>query len=448
MKRGAWIAVIIGVAVALGWFGPWRSKEKPARYREVAVSRGAIESRVSATGTLNPVDQVEVGSQVSGTLARVNVDYNDRVRQGQVLAQIEPSLFRAALGEAEAAIERAKVQLADSERGLRRAGELKAQGLVSNTDLETAQAMVDSRRADLRQAEASAERARVNMAHTTITAPISGTVISRNIDVGQTVAASLQAPNLFTLARDLTEMELEARVDEADIGQVEEGMPVSFTVDAFPDRVFEGNVRQIRAEPITEAGVVSYVVVSRVPNRDQKLLPGMTANVTIVSASREDALKISNSALRFRPRDERRAGANGGGGTVAATGSGGGGMSGRTGQSGMSGRTRAGSAGAGGAGGKGGRAMRDEGPGRPATAYVLADSSGKKSLKLVPIRVGITDGTLTELLPGTLEEGAMVVIGQEEENGKRQTTNPFQPSGGMGGPRGGGTSGGRTGGGR
>lgn len=435
MKRGAWIAVGIGVAVAVGWFGPWRSKEKPTRYREAAVTRGSLESRVSATGTLNPVDQVEVGSQVSGTLARVNVDYNDRVRRGQVLAQIEPSLFRAALGEAEAAIEKSRVQLADAERGLKRVGELKIQGLVSNTEYETAQAMVDSRRAELRQAQASAERARVNMANTTITAPISGTVISRNIDVGQTVAASLQAPNLFTLARDLTEMELESRVDEADIGQVEEGMPVSFSVDAFPDRVFEGNVRQIRAAPITEAGVVSYVVVSRVPNRDQKLLPGMTANVTIVSASREEALKISNAALRFRPRDERRAGANGGGGRGT-------GMSGMTGQGG-GGRPGGGA----GAGGKGGRAMRDEGPGRAATAYVLADSSGKKSLKAVPIRVGITDGTLTELLPGALREGAMVVIGQEAENGKRQTTNPFQQTGG-GGPRGGGSGGGRTGGGR
>ncbi|HEU4724587.1 MAG TPA: efflux RND transporter periplasmic adaptor subunit, partial [Candidatus Eisenbacteria bacterium] len=347
MKRGAWIAVAIGVAVALGWFGPWRAKAKPARYREVAVSRGPIQSQVSATGTLNPVDQVEVGSQVSGTLARVNVDYNDRVRKGQVLAQIEPSLFRAALSEAEAAIEKAKVQLADSERALKRARDLKAQGLVSDTDLETAQAAVDSRRADLRQAEAGAERARVNMANTTITAPISGTVISRNIDVGQTVAASLQAPNLFTLARDLTEMELESRVDEADIGQVEDGMPISFTVDAYPDRVFEGHVRQIRAEPITEAGVVSYIVVSRVPNLDQKLLPGMTANVTIVSASRPDALKLPNAALRFRPRDERRAG---GGGGAMAMGGGRGGMGGGTG-----GGARMGGAGGGaGMGGRGG----------------------------------------------------------------------------------------------
>ncbi|HEY6572608.1 MAG TPA: efflux RND transporter periplasmic adaptor subunit, partial [Candidatus Eisenbacteria bacterium] len=220
MKRGAWIAIFIGVAVALGWFAPWKSKAKPAKYREAAVTRGSIASQVSATGTLNPVDQVEVGSQVSGTLARVNVDYNDRVRKGQVLAQIEPSLFRAALSEAEASIEKARVQLADAERGLKRAKELIAQGVISNTDLETAQATVDSRRADLRSSQASAERARVNMANTTITAPISGTVISRNIDVGQTVAASLQAPNLFTLARDLTEMELESRVDEADIGQV------------------------------------------------------------------------------------------------------------------------------------------------------------------------------------------------------------------------------------
>ncbi|HSQ58843.1 MAG TPA: efflux RND transporter periplasmic adaptor subunit, partial [Acidobacteriota bacterium] len=322
MKRAGWIAIAVGAAVALGWFGPWRSKAKPVKYREAAVSRGAIESRVSATGTLNPVDQVEVGSQVSGTLARVNVDYNDRVRQGQVLAQIEPSLFRATLAEAEAALERARVQLADSERGLKRARELRTQNLVSDTDLETAQAAVDSRKADVRQAQAAADRARVNMTNTTILAPISGTVISRNIDVGQTVAASLQAPTLFTLARDLTEMELEARVDEADIGMVEEGMPVTFSVDAFPERHFEGQVRQIRAEPIVEAGVVSYVVVSRVKNADGKLLPGMTANVTIVSASRADALKVPNAALRFRPRDERMAGGGGPGG--GGTGGGGG----------------------------------------------------------------------------------------------------------------------------
>jgi HlyD family secretion protein len=469
-KRGAWIAILIAMAVALGWFGPWRSKTKAARYREAAVTRGAIESRVSATGTLNPVDQVEVGSQVSGILSKVNVDFNDRVTKGQVLAQIEPSLFKADLGTAEAGIERARAQLADADRGLRRAKELKTQGLVADTDVETAQLTYDSRKADLSQAQASAQRARVNMQNTTIVAPISGTVISRAVDAGQTVAASLQAPNLFTLAKDLTEMELQSRVDEADIGQVDEGMPVSFTVDAFPDRIFEGIVRQIRAEPITESGVVSYVVVSRVPNRDQKLLPGMTANVTIVSASREDALKIPNAALRFKPKDERRAGANGGGAmTVGAGMTGRGAMTGRAGAdssaAGMSGRGRGGSTGGWGARGTHGRGGRQGGsadsssaggrpaftqrPGRPATIYVLADSSGKKALTPVRVRVGITDGTMTELLPGSLDEGAMVVIGQEEEPGKKQaTTNPFAPQGGPGGPRGGGTGGGRGGGGR
>ncbi|HET9950695.1 MAG TPA: efflux RND transporter periplasmic adaptor subunit [Candidatus Eisenbacteria bacterium] len=452
MKRGVWIAVVIAVAAAIGWFGPWRSKSKPIRYREAAVTRGAISSVVSATGTLNPVDQVEVGSQVSGTLAKVYVDYNDRVRQGQVLAQIEPSLFKAALSEAEAAIERAKAQLADGERGLRRAKELKTQGIVSDTDLETAQLTVDSRRADLRQAEASAERARVNMSNTTILAPISGTVIARNIDAGQTVAASLQAPNLFTLARDLTEMELEARVDEADIGQVEVGMPVSFTVDAFPDRVFEGHVRQIRAEPISEAGVVSYVVVSRVPNPDQKLLPGMTANVTIVSASRDDALKIPNAALRFRPREEQAARANGaaaagmGAGGGASAGMARGGTAARAEGAGRAANRGGGADSAGRKGGAAGRAMGEEKPGRPAVIYVLADSNGMKLPKRLPVRVGITDGTSTELLPGPLEEGAMVVIGQEEAGAKRQTTNPFQPAGGMGGRRGGSATSGRTGG--
>ena len=435
LKRGVWIAVVIGIAVAVGWFGPWRSKSKPARYRETAVTRGSIESRVSATGTLNPVDQVEVGSQVSGILAKVNVDFNDRVRQGQVLAQIEPSLFKAALGEAEAAIEGAKVQLADAERGLKRAKDLRAQGILSDTDLETAQSTADSRRAALNAAEASAQRARVNMQNTTIVAPISGTVISRAVDAGQTVAASLQAPNLFTLARDLTEMELQSRVDEADIGQVEDGMPVSFTVDAYPDRVFEGHVRQIRAEPITESGVVSYVVVSRVPNLDQKLLPGMTANVTIVSASRDDALRLPNAALRFKPRDVRQAGANGGGGMAAMTGGGA--------TAGRGGGRRGGSDDSSAAGG---RAMRAAAPGRPATVYVLADSGGTKKPSPLRVRVGITDGTSTELLPGSLQEGAMVVIGQEEDSSKKPTTNPFTPSGGMGGPPRGGASGGRGGG--
>jgi HlyD family secretion protein len=453
MKRGGWIAISIAIAVALGWFGPWRSKAKPPKYREAAVTRGEIESRVSATGTLNPVDQVQVGSQVSGTLSKVNVDYNDRVREGQVLAQIEPSLFRAAVNEAEAALERAKVQLADSERGLKRAKELVTQGLVSQTELETAQALVDSRRADVRQAEASALRSRVNLQNTTILAPISGTVIARTVDVGQTVAASLQAPQLFLLAKDLSEMELEARVDEADIGQVEEGMPVSFTVDAFPDRGFEGSVRQIRAEPIVESGVVSYVVVSRVRNPEQKLLPGMTANVTIVSASRPEALRVPNAALRFRPADERRA-ANGGG--AGGGGSGAAGSATTRGGAALAADGRAGrDAAAGGAGRRGGRgrddaagragggrdSLRQERPGRPATVYVLADSSGKKSPRAVRVRVGITDGTSTELFPGALEEGAMVVVGQEEAAGaRRQTTNPFTPQP-MGGPRGGGGGG-------
>jgi HlyD family secretion protein len=454
MKRGVWIVLLIGAAAAIGWFGPWRPKTKPAKYREAVVTRGAIESRVSATGTLNPVDQVEVGSQVSGILAKVYVDFNDRVRQGQVLAQIEPSLFKADLATAEAGIERAKAQLADAERALRRAQEMKTQGLIADSDLETAQVTVESRKADLSQAEASAQRARVNMQNTTIVAPISGTVISRAVDAGQTVAASLQAPNLFTLARDLTEMELQSRVDEADIGQVEEGMAVSFTVDAYPDRVFEGHVRQIRAEPITESGVVSYVVVSRVPNADQKLLPGMTANVTIVSASRDDALLLPNAALRFKPRGAP-SGANGGssmgagGGRPAAGGDGGptgraggtgGAAGGRPGGGAWQGRSRGAGQGGGADSAGGGRPAGERRPGRPATVYVFSDSSGTPTLTPLRVRVGITDGTMTELLPGRLEEGAKVVIGQEDDAGKPAAVNPFTPSRGMGG-RGGGRGG-------
>ena len=241
--KARWIVLVLAlVAGAVYFWGPFRSKAAPVKYREAAVTRGPIRSQVSATGTLNPVDQVEIGSQVSGTIQKVNVDYNSRVRAGQVLAQLDPAILKANRSQAEASVERARVALADAERTLRRARELKEQGLVSQVELDTAESGFESRRADLRQAQAQLELAQVNVANTTITSPIDGIVISRTADVGQTVAASLQAPKLFVIARDLTEMELEARVDEADIGQVALGQPVTFTVDSYPDLAFEGQV--------------------------------------------------------------------------------------------------------------------------------------------------------------------------------------------------------------
>ena len=431
--KARWIVLVLALtAGAVYFWGPFRSKAAPVKYREATVTRGPIRSQVSATGTLNPVDQVEIGSQVSGTIQKLYVDYNSRVRAGQILAQLDPAILKANRSQADASVERARVALADAERTLRRARELKEQGLVSQAELDTAESTFDSRRADLRQAQAQLELAQVNVANTTITSPIDGIVISRSVDVGQTVAASLQAPKLFVIARDLTEMELEARVDEADIGQVALGQDVTFTVDSYPDRLFEGRVLQVRAEPIAEAGVVSYTTLVRVPNKDSKLLPGMTANVTIVTASRDDALRVPNAALRFRPRandrdGEGRAGAGGNrAGAAAAT----------------AGEPR----GARRQGGRGGSAPADSSaerpaPGRASTVYQLAP--GGKAPEATHIRTGITDGTWTEVLSGPIQEGASVVVGETENSSRRAA--PANPLGGSPGGGGGGRGGGRRG---
>lgn len=436
------ILILVLVTGAVYVWGPFRSKATPLRYREAAVTRGPIQSQVSATGTLNPVDQVEIGSQVSGTIQRLYVDYNSRVKAGQLLAQLDPAILKANRSQAEASVERAKVALADAERTVRRSRELKEQGLISQVELDSAEAAFASRRADLRQADAQLELARVNVANTTITSPIDGIVISRSVDVGQTVAASLQAPKLFVIARDLKEMELEARVDEADIGQVALGQPVTFTVDSYPDREFEGQVLQVRAEPIAEAGVVSYVTLVRVPNRDGKLLPGMTANVTIVTASRDSALRVPNAALRFRPRVNEDDRAGGGGRAVAAP-------ERVPGQTRGEGRTEAragtqrGTGGGGeGRGGRRGGAGADSSaggrePGRTSTVYALAP--GAKAPEALRVRTGITDGTYTEILSGPLEEGAQVVVGEIDNAARRPAAaNPLGGSpAGMGGGRGG-----------
>jgi HlyD family secretion protein len=456
MKGRVVLALVLLAGAAALWFGVLRPKSTAVRYREAAVTRGEIDCRVSATGTLNPVDQVEIGSQVSGTIQRLYVDYNSQVKAGQVLAQIDPALFKANRSQAEANVEKAQVALEDAERTRNRTRDLMKQGLVAQSDVDAAETAYGSRRAELRQAQATLDLANVNLANTTITSPISGIVISRSIDVGQTVAASLQAPKLFVIARDLSEMELEAQVDEADIGQVAVGQPVSFTVDSYPDRTFEGHVLQVRAEPIEDSGVVSYVTVVRVPNPEGKLLPGMTANVTIITASREDVLRVPNAALRYKPKSAEpgatgRMAAGGAGGTVggrggtAAAASGGGPPdSARAGANGGASRGTGGAVGR----GRGAWTGRDrsagerpagagsggDGPaGRGSTIYVL--DPGTKAPSPVHIRTGITDGTVTEVLAGPVEEGTLVVIGELESNVR---TGPVPNPLGGATPRGGG----------
>jgi HlyD family secretion protein len=279
------------------------------------VQRADIISVVSATGTVNPINTVQVGSQVSGTVQHLYADFNDEVEKEQVIAQIDPAVFRAKLAEAEAnvksaeaGVEKAKVGVADAKREFDRQKNLFKKQLVAENLRDAARFAYDSARVEqqvkeaaLAQAQAAREREKVNLAYTTIYAPIDGVIISRDVDVGQTVAASLQAPTLFTIANDLTRMQVEAEVDESFIGQVREDMPVTFTVFAYPGRTFKGLVKQVRLHPTVDAGVVKYNSIIHVDNADLALKPGMTATVSIETDKRQQVLQVPPSALRFVP---------------------------------------------------------------------------------------------------------------------------------------------------
>jgi HlyD family secretion protein len=365
-----------------------------------------VES-VAATGTLEAVTTVQVGTQVSGTIRSLSADFNSRVRKGQVVAELEPSLLQAQVEQAEAnvtrlqaEVDRARVQVVDAQAKLQRAQDLSDQQLISRSDLETAattareaEAALKSAEAQVVQGRAALNQNRVSLGHTIITAPIDGIVISRNVDVGQTVAASTSAPTLFVIAQDLTQMRVNASVDESDIGQIHEGQDVTFRVDAYPNDVFHGVVSQVRLQPVTESNVVSYVTVIDVPNPELKLKPGMTANVTIEIARADNVLKVPASALRFRPTDEAFA-ALGQDLPKAASG-----------------------------------APTGRGPGsgaRPAGAgrvWVLADN------RLTPVRVqsGISDGASIAVVGGDLTEGAEVVTAMTAQSSSASSTGASSP---------------------
>ncbi|MEO6461738.1 MAG: efflux RND transporter periplasmic adaptor subunit, partial [Candidatus Eisenbacteria bacterium] len=296
------LAIVVVVAGALVWRSRASSGEK---YRTQPAERGSITLTVSATGTIQPVESVEVGSQVSGTIMRLGADFNDQVRKGQVLAQLEPSLFRTAVAQADANRARARAGVVQSRKAYERAKDLAARNVIAQVELDVAEATYRQDVAAVRQAQAALSTAQVNLRHATITSPIDGVVIARAVDTGQTVASAMSAPRLFEIAGDLTRMQVETSIDEADIGRVQPGLPATFTVDAFPDDTFEGTVRQVRLEPTATQNVVTYTTVIDVPNPDQKLKPGMTANVTIRIEKKDDVLRVPNSALRFRPADEK-----------------------------------------------------------------------------------------------------------------------------------------------
>lgn len=303
--------VVAGVVI----FSPKADQQEKSTYGLYKLKRGDITATVSATGTVNPLVKVQVGSQVSGTIKVLDVDFNSLVHKGDVIAQIDPALFKASLAEAqaslksaEAARDKAWVDVLNTKQKLERVEDLRKQNLVAQSDVdaagfehEAAVAEHQLRVAAVEQAEAVRNRQQVNLDYTTIYAPIDGVVISRDVDVGQTVAASLQAPTLFTIARDLARMQIETEVDEAFIGMIAQKQPVIFTVFAYPDRKFTGSVAQVRLNPTVEAGVVKYNCIIHVDNADLALKPGMTATVAIEVAHHNDVFKVPNAALRYIP---------------------------------------------------------------------------------------------------------------------------------------------------
>ncbi|MCI0659011.1 MAG: efflux RND transporter periplasmic adaptor subunit, partial [Acidobacteria bacterium] len=336
--RKGWVLLIAVAALgAIGYFifGD-RNGDSDLSYETAKVDRGRIIAKVTATGTLSPLVTVQVGSQVSGRILALYVDFNSPVKKGEVIARIDPQFFQAEVQQAKVNLSaargnltKARAQAKDSQLQYERAEALAKQNLVAQADLDTAKATAEGAHATVTASEGAVEQARaslnqteINLAYTTIVSPTDGMVISRNVDVGQTVAASLQAPTLFSIAEDLRKIQVDSSVAEADVGKLRPGMEASFFVDAYPSERFTGTVRQIRNAPQTVQNVVTYDAVLDVSNPDMKLKPGMTANITFITSERDDVLRVPNSALRFRPPPEMLAslgkGSRGGGDDATA----------------------------------------------------------------------------------------------------------------------------------
>src|SRR6266849_3943779 len=392
MKRFfPWLTVIVGLLIIAFVVRQCRNG-RAANYQSATITRGPMTQAVTATGTLNPVVNVQVGSQVSGNIAKLFADFNSQVKAGQVVAQIDPALFQATVTQAEGDLANAQAALELAKLNATRTQALFAQKNSSQQDLDQAMANLHQAEANVKIKQGALDTAKADLDHCTITSPIDGVVISRSVDVGQTVAASLQAPIIFMIANDLTKMQIDSNVAEADVGVVAIDQNVDFTVDAFPTHTFHGKVTQVRNAPITVQNVVTYDTVIGVSNPDLKLKPGMTANVSIIVAHRDDALQIKNAALRYRPADAP---------TPAET---------RSTSSPKGARP------------SGGRERRNE-----RTVYVLSGSRPRA----VQIRTGISDGVMTEVVDG-LKEGDRVVTA-ELTSTTAAASPPANPFGG--GPR-------------
>ncbi|MBI4688002.1 MAG: efflux RND transporter periplasmic adaptor subunit [Nitrospirae bacterium] len=319
MKKISVAIVVLILAGAASFIGLKDNKKEP-QFRTEKVTRGDIEASVSATGTVNAVTTVLVGTQVSGTVKEIHADFNSPVKKGQLIARIDPASFEAQADQAmanlllaKANLEKTEASLVDAQRTMNRNKELYSKNLIARSEFDTsetnhdsAKAQVAASKAQVKQAEAALRNAETSLRYTRILSPVDGVIISRNVDIGQTVAASFQTPTLFTIAQDLTKMQIDTNVSEADIGVVKINQSVQFTVDAYPESVFKGSVSQIRNAPIVVQNVVTYDVVIKVDNSELKLKPGMTANVSIVTSSKKDILKLPNAALRFSPNKKAK----------------------------------------------------------------------------------------------------------------------------------------------
>lgn len=381
------IAVVAFIAVGTGLFFAFHSDKNSPKFITEKITRGNVKSTVSATGTVNAVTTVQVGTQVSGTIKQLFVDYNSPVKKGQLLAQIDPAVFEAQVGQAranlmsaKAAMEKAQVALRDTKITYERNKTLFAKNYIAKSDLDTAEtnylsaiAQIKVAQAQIQQTQAALDSASVNLKYSRILSPVNGTVISRNVDTGQTVAASFQTPTLFTIAQDLTKMQIDTSIDEADIGKINAGQNVAFTVDAYPELTFHGKVSVVRNAPITVSNVVTYDAVIIVDNPDLKLKPGMTANVSVETATVSGALRVPNAALRFKPVTAGKSG---------------------TGNNGLKGTKKA------------------KGPG----VWILENNKPKH----IKITTGISDGNYTEVKSGDISEGQEIII-DDAAVGKKKT---------------------------
>jgi HlyD family secretion protein len=369
------ILLLIGLTF---WLASSNRRKKEPKYKVEQIERGDITATVSATGTLSALETVQVGSQVSGIISKIYVDFNSQVKQGQLIAELDPSSFQAQVDQRRADLERARVEVRNTSVAFARAKKLLESDLLAESEYDVALANLQSSQASVKQAEAALRQAVNNLSYAKIYSPIDGVVVDRQYDIGQTVAASFQAPTLFTIAQDLTQMQVATNIDEADIGKIQVGSSSSFTVDAFPERKFQGKISQVRLSTQVVQNVVTYPVLIDVENPDLQLKPGMTANVSIPVDHRQNVLKVPNAALRFRPDPDDVAESS--------------------------------------------REDKKGGPPRKETVVYVPNETGK----LTPVRVktSITDGNFTAVESPQLAEGKNIVVGLA-------TARAMESSGGM-----------------